>query len=87
MGRQCVAHYRRLHRYCVFSHEELLCKMAADPESLDVELAAAVFKEMGEMMEEETKLRQAVQEVVSVFFFFFSVFASSCNCYLLSQYF
>uniref|UniRef100_A0A8D3DW79 [histone H3]-trimethyl-L-lysine(4) demethylase n=1 Tax=Scophthalmus maximus TaxID=52904 RepID=A0A8D3DW79_SCOMX len=43
MGRQCVAHYRRLHRYCVFSHEELLCKMAADPESLDVELAAAVF--------------------------------------------
>uniref|UniRef100_A0A669EAR0 [histone H3]-trimethyl-L-lysine(4) demethylase n=1 Tax=Oreochromis niloticus TaxID=8128 RepID=A0A669EAR0_ORENI len=64
MGRQCVAHYRRLHRYCVFSHEELLCKMAADPESLDVELAAAVFKEMQEMMDEETKLRQAVQEMV-----------------------
>lgn len=64
MGRQCVAHYRRLHRYCVFSHEELLCKMAADPESLDVELAAAVVKEMAEMMEEETKLRQAVQEKV-----------------------
>ncbi|XP_074553882.1 lysine-specific demethylase 5A isoform X2 [Halichoeres trimaculatus] len=63
MGRQCVAHYRRLHRYCVFSHEELLCKMAADPESLDVELAAAVFKEMGDMVEEETKLRQAVQEL------------------------
>ncbi|XP_075867750.1 lysine-specific demethylase 5A isoform X2 [Nelusetta ayraudi] len=63
MGRQCVAHYRRLHRYCVFSHEELLCKMAADPESLDVELAAAVFKEMGDTMEEETKLRQAVQEM------------------------
>uniref|UniRef100_A0A674MJB5 [histone H3]-trimethyl-L-lysine(4) demethylase n=1 Tax=Takifugu rubripes TaxID=31033 RepID=A0A674MJB5_TAKRU len=59
MGRQCVAHYRRLHRYCVFSHEELLCKMAADPESLDVELATSVFKEMGETMEEETKLRQA----------------------------
>jgi histone demethylase JARID1 len=59
-----VAHYRRLHRYCVFSHEELLCKMAADPESLDVELAAAVFREMGEMMEEETRLRQALQEMV-----------------------
>lgn len=67
MGRQCVAHYRRLHRYCVFSHEELLCKMAADPESLDVELAASVFKEMGETMEEETKLRQAVQKLVSLF--------------------
>lgn len=71
MGRQCVAHYRRLHRYCVFSHEELLCKMAADPESLDVELAAAVFKEMGEMIDEETKLRQAVQESVSVLPFFY----------------
>uniref|UniRef100_A0A3Q2CBG3 [histone H3]-trimethyl-L-lysine(4) demethylase n=1 Tax=Cyprinodon variegatus TaxID=28743 RepID=A0A3Q2CBG3_CYPVA len=62
-GRQCVAHYRRLHRYCVFSHEELLCKMAADPENLNVELAAAVFKEMDEMIEEETKLRQAAQEM------------------------
>uniref|UniRef100_A0A3Q3EG87 [histone H3]-trimethyl-L-lysine(4) demethylase n=1 Tax=Kryptolebias marmoratus TaxID=37003 RepID=A0A3Q3EG87_KRYMA len=63
LGRQCVAHYRRLHRYCVFSHEELLCKMAADPESLDVELAAAVVKEMGEMIEEETKLREIIQEM------------------------
>ncbi|KAL4612786.1 lysine-specific demethylase 5A isoform X1 [Arapaima gigas] len=63
IGRQCVAHYRRLQRYCVFSHEELLCKMAADPESLDVELAAAVFREMGEMVEEENRLRQSVQQM------------------------
>ncbi|XP_041935566.1 lysine-specific demethylase 5A isoform X2 [Alosa sapidissima] len=63
MGRQCVAHYRRLHRYCVFSHEELLCKMAADPDSLDVELAAAVVRELGEVIEEETRLRQAVQDM------------------------
>lgn len=40
--------------------------MAADPESLDVELAAAVFKEMGDMVEEETKLRQAMQELVDI---------------------
>ncbi|XP_077565840.1 lysine-specific demethylase 5A [Stigmatopora nigra] len=63
VGRQCVAHYRRLRRYCVFSHDELLCKMAADPESLDVELAAAVVKEMGEMMDEETRLRKAIQDM------------------------
>ncbi|KAA0721560.1 Lysine-specific demethylase 5A [Triplophysa tibetana] len=62
LGRQCVAHYRRLQRYCVFSHEELVCKMAADPESLDVELAAAVVRELGEMMEEESRLRRGVQE-------------------------
>ncbi|XP_076860921.1 lysine-specific demethylase 5A isoform X2 [Brachyhypopomus gauderio] len=63
LGRQCVAHYRRLQRHCVFSHEELLCKMAADPESLDVELAAAVHKELGELMEEESRLRQAVEDM------------------------
>lgn len=64
IGRQCVAHYRRLQRYCVFSHEELVCKMAADPESLDVELAAAVVRELGHMIEEESRLRAAVQEMV-----------------------
>ena len=71
MGMQSVAHYRRLHRYCVFSHEELLFKMAADAEGLAVELAAAVFKEMGDMMEEETRLRQAVQEMVRGWWGFF----------------
>lgn len=64
MGRQCVAHYRRLQRHCVFSHEELLCKMAADPESLDVELAAAVCRELTEVIDEESRLRQAVQDMV-----------------------
>ncbi|XP_078076448.1 lysine-specific demethylase 5A isoform X2 [Mustelus asterias] len=63
IGRQCVSHYRRLHRYCVFSHEELICKMAADPESLDVELAAAVYKEMVTMIEEETQLRKAANQM------------------------
>ncbi|XP_073726145.1 lysine-specific demethylase 5A isoform X1 [Misgurnus anguillicaudatus] len=63
VGRQCVAHYRRLQRYCVFSHEELVCKMATDPESLDVELAAAVVRELSEMMTEETRLRTIIQEM------------------------
>ncbi|KAK1340799.1 hypothetical protein QTO34_017193 [Cnephaeus nilssonii] len=48
IGRQCVNHYRRLRRHCVFSHEELIFKMAADPECLDVGLAA-----MGVLMSEE----------------------------------
>uniref|UniRef100_A0A4W3GMP3 Lysine-specific demethylase 5A n=1 Tax=Callorhinchus milii TaxID=7868 RepID=A0A4W3GMP3_CALMI len=63
IGRQCVSHYRRLHRYCVFSHEELICKMAADPEGLDVELAAAVCKEMVVMIEEERRLREIVLQM------------------------
>ena len=64
MGRQCVSHYRRLQRYCVFSHDELLCKMASEPERLDVELAAAVFSELSRTMEEESRLRLALTQMV-----------------------
>ncbi|XP_073805140.1 lysine-specific demethylase 5A isoform X1 [Danio rerio] len=66
IGRQCVSHYRRLQRYCVFSHEELVCKMAADPEGLDVELAAAAVRELEELLEEETRLRSALEETQGV---------------------
>uniref|UniRef100_A0A803TFR1 [histone H3]-trimethyl-L-lysine(4) demethylase n=1 Tax=Anolis carolinensis TaxID=28377 RepID=A0A803TFR1_ANOCA len=59
-GRQCIEHYRRLRRYCVFSHEELICKMAACPERLDLNLAAAVHKEMFILVQEERKLRKAL---------------------------
>lgn len=65
IGRQCVSHYRRLGRHCVFSHEELIFKMAADPECLDVGLAAMVCKEMTLLIEEETRLRESVVQMVS----------------------
>ncbi|GCB82033.1 hypothetical protein scyTo_0021508, partial [Scyliorhinus torazame] len=61
-GRRCIEHYRWLHRYCVFSHEELVCKMAACAERLDLNLAAAVHKEMFIMVQEERKLRKALLE-------------------------
>ncbi|XP_032334970.1 lysine-specific demethylase 5D isoform X2 [Camelus ferus] len=60
VGRQCIEHYRRLRRYCVFSHEELICKMAAFPEKLDLNLAVAVHKEMFIMVQEERRLRKAL---------------------------
>uniref|UniRef100_A0A8C3ETM4 [histone H3]-trimethyl-L-lysine(4) demethylase n=1 Tax=Corvus moneduloides TaxID=1196302 RepID=A0A8C3ETM4_CORMO len=66
-GRQCIEHYRRLRRYCVFSHEELICKMAASPEKLDLNLAAAVHKEMFVLVQEERKLRKALLEKVGAF--------------------
>uniref|UniRef100_A0A8C5R8R6 Lysine-specific demethylase 5D n=1 Tax=Leptobrachium leishanense TaxID=445787 RepID=A0A8C5R8R6_9ANUR len=59
-GRKCIEHYRRLRRYCVFSHEELMCKMAACPERLDQSLAAAVHKEMFLLVQEERRLRKAL---------------------------
>lgn len=60
-----MSHYRRLGRHCVFSHEELIFKMAADPECLDVGLAAMVCKEMTLMIEEETRLRETVVQMVN----------------------
>lgn len=63
-GRRCIEHYRRLRRYCVFSHEELICKMAACPEKLDLNLAAAVHKEMFILVQEERKLRKALLDKV-----------------------
>ncbi|XP_051508766.1 lysine-specific demethylase 5C isoform X2 [Myxocyprinus asiaticus] len=61
-GRSCVEHYRRLRRYCVFSHEELTCKMAACPEKLDLNLAAATHREMFIIVQEERKLRKSLLE-------------------------
>nr|XP_054751747.1 lysine-specific demethylase 5A-like isoform X1 [Lytechinus pictus] len=62
MGRQCIDYYRSLQRVCVFSHEELVCKMAADPESLDLSMAAAVYKEMLYIVNEEKRCRKALLE-------------------------
>uniref|UniRef100_A0A4W5MGQ7 [histone H3]-trimethyl-L-lysine(4) demethylase n=1 Tax=Hucho hucho TaxID=62062 RepID=A0A4W5MGQ7_9TELE len=61
-GRSCIEHYRRLRRYCVFSHEELTCKMAACPEKLDLNLAAATHREMFIIVQEERKLRKGLLE-------------------------
>ncbi|XP_069040069.1 lysine-specific demethylase 5C isoform X2 [Lepisosteus oculatus] len=61
-GRSCIEHYRRLRRYCVFSHEELTCKMAACPERLDLNLAAATHREMFIIVQEERKLRKGLLE-------------------------
>ena len=36
LGRDCVEHYRSHGRFCVFSHEELICKMTACPDDLQV---------------------------------------------------
>ncbi|XP_036388458.1 lysine-specific demethylase 5B-B isoform X1 [Megalops cyprinoides] len=63
LGRQCVDHYRLLHRYCVFSHDEMICKMAFKADSLDVVLASAVQKDMAIMIREEKTLRDKVRKM------------------------
>lgn len=60
IGRECISHYANLHRFCVFSHDELVCKMAVHPENLDPRVAAATFLDMLVMVETERKHRKTL---------------------------
>ena len=62
VGRQCVEHYSTMHRFCVFCHDELVCKMATHPEQLSTLLAATCFQDMLTMVEQEKAGRQALLE-------------------------
>lgn len=64
LGRQCVDHYRTLHRYNVFSHDEMVCNMATKADTLSVVLASAVHKDMVAMIREEEELREKVKKMV-----------------------
>ncbi|CAG9761247.1 unnamed protein product [Ceutorhynchus assimilis] len=60
MGRECMLHYSHLKRFCVFSHDELVCKMALDNDKLDSAVAAETYQDMLVMMDTEKKLRKTL---------------------------
>ncbi|XP_053961307.1 lysine-specific demethylase lid [Anastrepha ludens] len=62
MGRECVNHYSMLRRFCVFSHDELVCKMALEPAKLTFGIATACYIDMAEMVDSEKKLRKSLLE-------------------------
>lgn len=68
LGRQCVDHYRMLNRYCVFSHDEMICNMASKASNLDVVLASAVHKDIVLMINEEKTLRENIRKLVRAHF-------------------
>ena len=59
IGRECVEHYRLLKRQCVFSHDELVCKMAGlSPSNIDSSQAQMAYQDMLVMVKEEKRLRK-----------------------------
>ena len=65
MGRKCVEHYSFMRRYCVFCHDELVCQMASHADKLTLQVAAATYKDMLAMVEQEKQLRRQLLEAVS----------------------
>uniref|UniRef100_A0A0P5I956 [histone H3]-trimethyl-L-lysine(4) demethylase n=1 Tax=Daphnia magna TaxID=35525 RepID=A0A0P5I956_9CRUS len=57
-GRDCVENYSQLHRFCVFSHDELVCKIASSASELNLEIATVAYKDMLKMVESEQELRK-----------------------------
>ncbi|GBP65085.1 hypothetical protein EVAR_46879_1, partial [Eumeta japonica] len=62
IGRECITHYSTLRRYCVFSHDELVCKMALEADTLGVTVALAAYRDMRTMLHDERKLRKSLLE-------------------------
>lgn len=62
MGRECVLHYSHLRRFCVFSHDELVCKMACEPDKLSPLISATTYQDMLQMVDTEKKLRKTLLE-------------------------
>jgi len=62
IGRKCVEHYSLMRRFCVFCHDELVCRMATHPESLTLQVAAICYKDMLTMVETEKVHRRALLE-------------------------
>jgi hypothetical protein len=77
MGRECILHYSNLRRFCVFSHDELVCKMALDPDKLGLTIAAATYQDMLQMVETEKTLRKNLLDAVIFVWIFFDHFCTS----------
>ncbi|PIO59580.1 PHD-finger [Teladorsagia circumcincta] len=48
-GRQCISEYADVRRFCVFSHDELVLKMASSSEKLGIAMSLATLDEMLEV--------------------------------------
>ena len=78
-GRECVEHYSQLHRFCVFSHDELVCKTASAASELSLNIASAAYNDMVKMVDSEKELRKNLLSWgVKVIYLFIFIKPVSC---------
>ncbi|EYC40871.1 hypothetical protein Y032_0593g415 [Ancylostoma ceylanicum] len=59
-GRQCIREYADVRRFCVFSHDELVLKMASSCDKLGIAMSLATLDEMLEIAKRESQERARV---------------------------
>ena len=52
-----IIEYKEVHRQCVFSNDELMCKIAESVDSLDLTLAGVVWHDLKKVFDEDTELQ------------------------------
>lgn len=62
-GLSSIAHYADKKRQCVFSHEEMLCEMASQISTLEMDLALEVHKQLSARFTEEKKNRATLSKL------------------------
>ncbi|KAL3314992.1 Lysine-specific demethylase 5A [Cichlidogyrus casuarinus] len=63
MGKNCITNYSLVKRPPVFAHSELLCRMAAESEQLNVEFLMVVSEQLRELLETEKTMRRQLVKV------------------------
>lgn len=84
MGRKCVEHYKAVGRQCVFSHDELVWKMAgliAAGTVHDAELTRYVLDDMLSVLPTERRLRRELElQVLDYSIIFILFICLTCTC-------
>lgn len=63
VGRECIEHYASVGRGCVFSHDELVCRIAIHSDRISTELARMCMDDLEIVIERELQLRKKVKQM------------------------
>lgn len=66
VGRESMNHYRAMRRSPVFSHDELVCKMMAQPNRLELCLLLTTGQDSEHMIQLEKVVQYSLKEKVGV---------------------